>query len=109
VVIDTSKHTVDEAVEHILGQLVAQRMLDPAVAALKGRPKVQARAAPAKRVEAPKAAEKPAKPNLVKLPAPRQAAKPVKARRSAPARKTAAARTARAERPRMAAGGKRKR
>jgi hypothetical protein len=105
VVIDTSKHTVDEAVEHILGQLVAQRMLDPAVAALKGRPKVQARAAPAKRVEAPKAA---AKPNGVKLPAPTQA-KPAKARRSAPARKTAAARTARAERPRMAAGGKRKR
>jgi adenylyl-sulfate kinase len=105
VVIDTSKHTVDEAVEHILGQLVAQRMLDPAVAALKGRPKVQARAAPAKRVEAPKAA---AKPNVVKLPAPTQA-KPAKARRSAPARKTAAARTARAERPRMAAGGKRKR
>ncbi len=119
VVVDTSKHTVDEAVEHILGQLVAQRMLDPAVAALRGRPKLQARAAPSKRVEAPKGAEKPAKaavegkplpkPKLIKLPAPRPAVKPAKARRSAPARKTAAARTARAERPRMAAGGKRKR
>jgi hypothetical protein len=37
------------------------------------------------------------------------AAKPEKAKRAAPARKPAAARTARAERPRMAAGGKRKR
>src|SRR5438874_6973781 len=44
VMVDTSKHTVDESVEHILGQLVAQRLLDPAVAAMKGRPKVQARA-----------------------------------------------------------------
>src|SRR5437764_6142534 len=44
VVVDTSKHTVDEAVEHILGQLVAQRLLDPNVAAMKGRPRVQARA-----------------------------------------------------------------
>ena len=46
VVIDTSKYTVDEAVEHVLGQLVAQRLLDPNVAALKSRPKVQARANP---------------------------------------------------------------
>src|SRR6266446_2308227 len=44
VVVDTSKHGIDEAVEHILGQLVAQRLLDPSVAAMKGRPKVQARA-----------------------------------------------------------------
>src|SRR5881227_2946527 len=43
VVVDTSKHTVDEAVEHILGQLVAQHLLDPAVAAMKGRPRVQER------------------------------------------------------------------
>ena len=120
VVIDTSKHTVDEAVEHILGQLVAQRLLDPSVAALRARPKLQPRAAPSKRVEAAAklAAEKPAKagaadkkalPKVVKLPAPKQAAKPAKAQRSAPAKKNAAARTARAERPRMAAGGKRKR
>ena len=118
VVIDTSKYTVDEAVEHILGQLVAQRLLDPSVAAMRSRPKLQARANPSKRVEPVKvavqkpakaAAEKKAPPKLVKLPAPRPAAKPVKAQRSAPAKKNAAARTARVERPRMAAGGKRKR
>ena len=118
VVIDTSKHTVDEAVEHILGQLVAQRLLDPSVAAMRARPRLQPRAAPSKRVEAAKAAaektakaaaEKKALPKVVNLPAPRQAAKPAKAQRSAPAKKNAAARTARVERPRMAAGGKRKR
>ena len=119
VVIDTSKYTVDEAVEHILGQLVAQRLLDPSVAAMRSRPKLQSRANPSKRVEPVKAAvEKPGKagagekkalPKLVKLPAPKPAAKPAKAQRSAPAKKNAAARTARAERPRMAAGGKRKR
>ena len=127
VVIDTSKYTVDESVEHILGQLVAQRLLDPSVAAMRARPKLQARANPSKRVEPvkPAAAEKPAKaavekpakaaaekkalPKVVKLPAPRPAARPAKAQRSAPAKKNAAARTARAERPRLAAGGKRKR
>lgn len=112
VVIDTSKHTVDEAVEHILGQLVAQRLLDPSVAAMRARPRLQPRAAPSKRVEAPSkaaSAEKKALPKVVKLPAPRPAAKPAKAQRSAPARKNAAARIARVERPRMAAGGKRKR
>ena len=133
VVIDTSKHSIDEAVEHILGQLVAQRLLDPSVAAMRARPKLQSRAAPSKRAaEAAKAAaERPAKiaaeraakaasqkaaavvkkalPKVVKLPAPKQTARPAKARRSAPAKKNAAARTARAERPRMAAGGKRKR
>src|SRR5713226_7693522 len=51
VVVDTSHHTVDEAVEHILGQLVAQRLLDPSVAAMRGRPKLQPRAAPSRRVE----------------------------------------------------------
>lgn len=109
VVIDTSTHSVDESVEHILGQLVAQRLLDPAVAAMKGRPKLQARANPSKRVEAPKPVTKPApekKPKLVKLVAAKKS-KPVK--RAAPTRKPAAARTARADRPRMAAGGKRKR
>jgi adenylylsulfate kinase len=97
VVIDTSKHSVDEAVEHILGQLVAQHLLDPAVAAMRGRPRVQARAA----------ATKPPKPEkkILKMPA----RKPAKAKRVAPARRQTAARTARADRPRMAAGGKRKR
>jgi len=139
VVIDTSKYTVDEAVEHVLGQLVAQRLLDPNVAALKGRPKVQARANPSKRPpEAPKApakgaakvpavaatkalavekkaAAKGATPRIVKLPAPKAAktapAKGAKsAQRSAPSsNKPTAARTASVERPRIAAGGKRKR
>ena len=105
VVIDTSKHSVDESVEHILGQIVAQRLLDPAVAAMKGRPRVQARANPPRRPESKPVKPLP-KPKLVKLPAAKS--KPVKAQRSAP-RKTAAARTARADRPRLAAGGKRKR
>src|SRR4051794_13362541 len=107
VVIDTSKHTIDEAVEHVLGQLVAQRLLDPNVAAMKGRPKVQARAAPSKRPEPVKMEKK-----VVKLPTPKPAAQPVAvkgAKRSAPARSKPAARTARVERPRAAAGGKRKR
>jgi adenylylsulfate kinase len=97
VVVDTSKHSVDEAVEHILGQLVAQHLLDPAVAAMKGRPRVQARA-PA--VKPPKPEKK-----ILKMPA----RKPAKAKRAAPPRRQTAARTARADRPRMAAGGKRKR
>lgn len=106
VVVDTSKEGVDEAVEHILGQLVAQRLLDPAVAALRSRPRVQARATPRKPAPAAKpAAKEPGKkPQLVKMPA----AKPVKAQRTAPERKQAAARTARVE-PRAAGGAKRKR
>jgi len=62
VMVDTSKHSVDEAVEHILGQLVAQRLLDPAVAAMKGRPKVQARA--------PASKPKPEK-KVLKMPPPK--------------------------------------
>src|SRR5438132_12790424 len=100
VVIDTSKHTVDESVEHILGQLVAQRLLDPSVAAMKGRPKVQARA-PVSRP--PKAGKK-----VLKMPA-RKPSRPEKAKRAAPSRRHISARTARADRPRMVAGGKRKR
>jgi adenylylsulfate kinase len=100
VVVDTSKHTVDEAVEHILGQLVAQRLLDPNVAAMKGRPRVQARAPAPLR---PKVEKK-----VLKMPT-RKPVKPEKAKHTAPARKQTAARTAHVERPRMAAGGKRKR
>src|SRR3954469_22464197 len=97
VVVDTSKHGIDEAVEPLLGQLVAQSLLDPTVAAMKGRPKVQARAIP-----------KPDK-KVVKMPD-RKPVPPVKvAKRAAPARKQTAARTARVDRPRLAAGGKRKR
>ena len=126
VVIDTSKHTVDEAVEHLLGQLVAQRLLDPSIAALKGRPKLQARANPSvKKEEKPVKPEKPsksaekvekdkassaAKPQLVKVATVKKPApKPAKAKLDAPIRKPAAAHTARAETPRIAAGGKRKR
>lgn len=93
VVVDTSKLTVDEAVEHILGQLVAQRLLDPSVAAMKSRPRVQARAAPVRKVVA--RTEK----KVVKLPKPKKAKARSAPRKPAP----------RAERPRLAAGGKRKR
>lgn len=109
VVVDTSKQSVDEAVEHILGQLVAQRLLDPAIAAMKGRPRQQARVTPVN-LPAPvavAAAKKKATRKVVKLPK-RKPARSAKAQRAAP-RKQAAARTARVERPRMAAGGKRKR
>src|SRR5437868_10278359 len=92
VVVDTSKHGIDEAVEHLLGQLVAQRLLDPSVAALKGRPRLQARAADPKRPEpvakpvAAKAAkaEKKAAPKPLKLVKPSKASKPAKAQRAAP-------------------------
>ena len=111
VIVDTSKQSVDEAVEHILGQLVAQRMLDPEVAALKVRPRVQARAVYAL-PPPPKVAKPEKKPRLAKVkhlrPHAKKPSRPAKAQRRAPARKSAAARTARV-RPRMAAGGKRKR
>lgn len=114
VVIDTSTHSIDESVEHILGQLVAQRLLDPSVAAMRGRPRLQVRANPPK--PKPVAVARPAvekrplpKPRLVKMPVPKKSSKPAKAQRHAPSRSKAAARTARAERPRMAAGSKRKR
>ena len=114
VVIDTSTHSIDESVEHILGQLVAQRLLDPSVAAMRGRPRLQQRANPPK--PKPVAVARPAvekrplpKPRLVKMPVPKKSSKPAKAQRHAPSRSKAAARTARVERPRMAAGSKRKR
>src|SRR5213082_3380855 len=46
VIVDTSKMSVDDSVEHMLGQLIAQRLLDPALAAMKGRPKISARGKP---------------------------------------------------------------
>ena len=73
---------------------------DLSLAAMKGRPKVQARA-PASRP--PKVGKK-----VLKMPA-RKPARPEKAKLAAPSRRHAAARTARADRPRMVAGGKRKR
>jgi adenylylsulfate kinase len=119
VIIDTGKHSVDEAVEHIMGQLVAQRLLDPTLAAMKSRPKVQARSSKPKSEprHIPQAQPKAAPAKAMKLvkPAaaaaaakkPAAAAKPAKAQRAAPAAKKqpAAARTAH-DRPRLAAGGK---
>src|SRR5262249_28501452 len=108
VIVDTSKVSIDEAVEHILGQLVAQRLIDPTVAAMKSRPKISARGKPA---PAPKALKpekvrpvklKPVKLKPVKL-------KPVKLHKKVPPKQRASARTARAEPRRAAAGGKRKR
>jgi adenylyl-sulfate kinase len=43
VIIDTSRYSVDEAVEHLVGQLVALRLLDPSTAGLRSRPRVSAR------------------------------------------------------------------
>ena len=124
VIVDTSKYSIDEAVEHIMGQLVAQRMLEPGLAAMKSRPKVQARSS---KVAAPKpvsasqrkvsdklkaaaagkamklVAPEPAAAGAKKGAAPAKAAKPGKA--AVPAGKKAAA-PARAEQPRIAAGGK---
>jgi adenylylsulfate kinase len=108
VIVDTSKTSVDEAVEHLLGQLVAQRLIDPTIAAMKGRPKISARskptAPPAPAAAPPKAAkpQKGAKARPVKL------SKPVKLHKKAAPKHRAAARTARVE-PRRAAAGKRRR
>jgi adenylylsulfate kinase len=92
VIVDTSKTGVDEAVEHILGQLVAQHLLDPAVAAMKSRPRVSTRhkgeTAPSR--PAARAAPKPA---AAKKTAPKPEAKGAK--KTAP-KQRAAARTARA-------------
>ena len=102
VLVDTSKHTVDQAVDHIVEQLVALRYFDPATAGLKGRPRpnstpkaVAPRPAPipqsaarpalaAKPAAAAKAGSKPApsapaKPKTAAKPA--AAAKPVAAAR----------------------------
>ena len=107
VIVDTSKMSVDEAVEHILGQLVAQRLLDPALAAMKGRPKISARGKPAPRppAESQPAQRKQAKPTK----APVKLRKTVKVHKKAAPKHRSAARTARAEPRRAAAGGKRKR
>lgn len=83
VIVDTSKHSVDEAVEHIMGQLVAQRLLEPGLAAMKSRPRVQARSLKA---PAPKPVPPPKAP---KAPAPAKAAAP--AAKAVPAAAKAAA------------------
>lgn len=128
-IIDTAKYSVDEAVEHMMGQLVALRFLDPSLAGLKSRPRVSARSAkspapkPVPVPKAPKPAPAPAaakpgakvaaaKPQLVK-PSPAPAPKPGKPSKGAQ-RAPAAAKQARpaartAEVPRVAAGSKRKR
>src|SRR4051812_20978260 len=73
VIVDTSKTGVDQAVEHILGQLVAQHLLDPAVAAMRSRPRVSART---KETAASRAAARPApQPAATKKTASKPAAK----------------------------------
>ncbi len=42
VLVDTAKMSIDDAVEHLVGQLVALRYVDPAQAGLKSRPKLTA-------------------------------------------------------------------
>lgn len=44
VVVDTEKMSVDQATEHIIGQMVALHLYDPASAGLKARPKLSAMA-----------------------------------------------------------------
>src|SRR5438105_7717506 len=91
VIVDTSKTGVDEAVEHILGQLVAQHLLDPAVAAMKSRPRVSARTKePSAPRPPPRAASRPAGKKAPPKPAAAKGAK-----KTAP-KQRAAARTARA-------------
>jgi len=91
VIVDTSKTGVDEAVEHILGQLVAQHLLDPAVAAMRSRPRVSART---KETGPSRPAARPApQPAATKKTASKPAAKGAK--KTAP-KQRAAARTARA-------------
>jgi len=91
VIVDTSKTGVDEAVEHILGQLVAQHLLDPAVAAMKSRPRVATRTVATRKEVAPARA-------APKAPAKKAAPKaaPVKSAKKTAPKQRAAARTARA-------------
>jgi len=42
VLVDTAKMSIDDAVEHLVGQLVALRYVDPSQAGLKSRPKLSA-------------------------------------------------------------------
>jgi adenylylsulfate kinase len=99
VIVDTSKTGVDEAVEHILGQLVAQHLLDPAVAAMRSRPRVATRT---KEVAASRAAPK----APAKKAAPKAAPAVKSAKKTAP-KQRAAARTARAA-SRGSSGSKRR-
>jgi adenylylsulfate kinase len=100
VIVDTSKTGVDEAVEHVLGQLVAQHLLDPAVAAMKSRPRVATRT---KEVAQPRTASKPAG----KKGAPKPVPAPAKGAKKTAPKQRAAARTARAA-SRSAPGSKRR-
>jgi adenylylsulfate kinase len=106
VIVDTSKTGVDEAVEHVLGQLVAQHLLDPAVAAMKSRPRVATRT---KEVAPPRTGSKAAgKKGAPKpAPAPASATAPAKGAKKTAPKQRAAARTARAA-SRSAPGSKRR-
>ena len=92
VIVDTSKTGVDEAVEHILGQLVAQHLLDPAVAAMTARPRVATRTAATRTKEVAPARAAPKAPAKKAAP---KAAPVTSAKKTAP-KQRAAARTARA-------------
>ena len=95
VMVDTGKMSVDECIEHLVGQLAALRYIDPVQASLKSRPKLSAvakippRPLPLSPVPQPvlyKAPPKPApgaKPAVTKPPAP-AAAKPAAAKPAAP-------------------------
>jgi adenylyl-sulfate kinase len=93
VIIDTSKYTVDEAVEHLVGQLVALRLLDMSTVGLKSRPKVTARSSkkplppPPPRAVNAGTSDKPATRAASPKPAAKAGSvKPVAARASPPAR-----------------------
>ncbi len=88
VMVDTGKMSVDECIEHLVGQLAALRYIDPVQASLKSRPKLSAvakippRPAPLSPVPQPvlyKAPPKPAPGAKAVAPAVKPAAKPAAA------------------------------
>ncbi|GAC1340784.1 MAG: hypothetical protein NVSMB23_11540 [Myxococcales bacterium] len=89
VIIDTSKYSVDEAVEHLVGQLVALRLLDMSTVGLKARPKVAARSSkkplppPPPRVVNAGTSDKPTVRTASPKPAPRGGAVKTDARAAA--------------------------
>ena len=112
--VDTGKQTIDECVEHLIGQLAALRYIDPSQAGLKSRPKLNAvpkiplrppplspvphpvlykappKALPGARSEVPKAVQAPrVGPHAKVLPAP-VVLKPVAAKVLKPVKQAAA-------------------
>ena len=95
-IIDTAKYSIDEAVEHMMGQLVAQRFLDPSLAGLKSRPRVSARSA---KTPAPKPVPVPKAPKAAPAIAAAKATPP--ALRAAPAAPKASAKAAAPPKPQL--------